>query len=354
MWVLALTATVLVNLQPSAGSSGIPEVISYINGVKVPDNVSLQSFFVKTVGILLAVPSGLCLGPEGPAIALSAASGFQILLILRCVFPGSSVLRALRNDRDERVLLLVGAAIGIACAFRAPIAGVMFAVEELPYFSSRLIFPLYLAGTVTYYILSVLYHGRVLPAAQGFTEFRVFEQCLLDTFIEDVVLYALLGVLGGLLGSLFNAISVRINRMRRQYINAFGWRRLLETACIGLLTTIIMFWSPIHYGCTDASALIRHMDETIIAGQREQSTFESSSVCLADEVWDIFRLQNGTKPQGLQQLLDNSYLDSSLCDSEGEYNELESLMVGNLPVHFHAIPDCSFLLSLFHCFFFLK
>ena len=45
-------------LQPVAAGSGIPEIKCYLNGVKIPRVVRLQSFIAKAVGVLFSVAGG--------------------------------------------------------------------------------------------------------------------------------------------------------------------------------------------------------------------------------------------------------------------------------------------------------
>ena len=73
---LCLVSCIMVLWQPAAASSGIPALIAYLNGViplggkspltgKRTGFRSWQTLFAKLVGMILSIPSGLCLGPEG-------------------------------------------------------------------------------------------------------------------------------------------------------------------------------------------------------------------------------------------------------------------------------------------------
>ena len=62
---------------------------------------------------------GLSLGREGPSIQLGAMAG-------------QGISRALgRGKREEKFLMTCGASAGLSAAFHAPLAGMMFAVEEI-------------------------------------------------------------------------------------------------------------------------------------------------------------------------------------------------------------------------------
>ena len=62
---------------------------------------------------------GLSLGREGPSIQLGAMAGKGISHVLD------------RGKTEERYLMTCGASAGLAAAFHAPLAGVIFAVEEI-------------------------------------------------------------------------------------------------------------------------------------------------------------------------------------------------------------------------------
>ena len=67
----------------------------------------------------MAVGAGLSLGREGPSIQLGAAIGQGF----------SRTLGRLRIE--ERYLITSGASAGLAAAFNAPLAGVIFCLEEM-------------------------------------------------------------------------------------------------------------------------------------------------------------------------------------------------------------------------------
>ena len=73
----------------------------------------------KFVGGLLTIGAGLSLGREGPSIQLGAMAGKGVSRLCR------------RDVTEERMLLTCGASAGLSAAFNAPLAGVLFSLEEL-------------------------------------------------------------------------------------------------------------------------------------------------------------------------------------------------------------------------------
>jgi H+/Cl- antiporter ClcA len=121
---LALLAWVTTRWFPGAAGSGIPQVMaaldSSVGEAQRPLFVSLRLSVVKialTAGGLLA---GLAIGREGPAVQIAAG----VMQHARRWLPE-------RSAATPHALLVAGGAAGIAAAFNAPLAGVMFAIEEL-------------------------------------------------------------------------------------------------------------------------------------------------------------------------------------------------------------------------------
>jgi H+/Cl- antiporter ClcA len=108
---------------PGAQGSGIPQTIAalHMHDQSMVDRVlSLRIAAGKVVLTLLGLASGASIGREGPTVQVGAS-------IMNALGTG------LRLPRLElrRGLVLAGGAAGIAAAFNTPLAGIVFAIEEL-------------------------------------------------------------------------------------------------------------------------------------------------------------------------------------------------------------------------------
>jgi len=107
----------LMEWEPMARGSGIPQVEGELLG-----QVSMSWWKVlaaKFIGGALAIALGLSLGREGPSVQIGAAAG-----------KGMAVFQK-RGKVEERLFLSSGASAGLSAAFNAPLAGVIFALEEV-------------------------------------------------------------------------------------------------------------------------------------------------------------------------------------------------------------------------------
>ena len=149
---LGLSACVLcLFVAPAAVGSGIPEVKAYLNGVELPGFLSFRTLIIKVIGCILAVSSGMALGKEGPFIYIGAAVASVLTQGFENIERNSGfrMFNIFKNDRDRRDYITCGAAAGLACAFRAPIGGVLFAMEELStWWRKRLLWLMYFTTTI--------------------------------------------------------------------------------------------------------------------------------------------------------------------------------------------------------------
>ena len=114
---IAAVISVLLEWEPEIAGSGIPQVEAELKGQK--DMRWLRVIIGKVAGCALAIGGGLALGREGPSIQLGA-------------MVGKGVSRAgHRLLTEERLLITCGAGAGLSAAFGAPLAGAIFALEEL-------------------------------------------------------------------------------------------------------------------------------------------------------------------------------------------------------------------------------
>jgi len=113
----AVCVTAIVIREPLSSGSGIPQVKGELKGEINAKWV--QVIIAKFFGGILTIGSGLSLGREGPSIQLGAMAGKGF----------SRINNRLRTE--EKLLMTCGSGAGLAAAFGAPLAGVVFALEEL-------------------------------------------------------------------------------------------------------------------------------------------------------------------------------------------------------------------------------
>lgn len=114
---LALIVGFLMKWEPYIVGSGIPQVEGELQGYF--DMPWWRVLVGKLVSSLLCIIGGLSLGREGPSVQLGAMSGKGYCRIFG------------RSNLEERYLLICGASAGLSAAFNCPLAGVMFALEEV-------------------------------------------------------------------------------------------------------------------------------------------------------------------------------------------------------------------------------
>lgn len=146
VWFLILMALAwivgrLVKWEPMISGSGIPQVEGEVSG-RLSQNWK-RVLPAKFAGGFLCMLGGLSLGREGPSIQLGAMAG-------------QGISRALgRGKREEKFLMTCGASAGLSAAFHAPLAGMMFAVEEIhKTFSIPILLPVMTASVTADYIAS--------------------------------------------------------------------------------------------------------------------------------------------------------------------------------------------------------
>jgi H+/Cl- antiporter ClcA len=203
---------------PGAQGSGIPQVIAaqHMTDRDAIGRVLSLRVSIGKVGLtLLGLGCGASIGREGPTVQIGAS-------IMHAL---GRVLRLPRPDL-ERALILAGGAAGVAAAFNTPLAGVVFAIEELSHaFESRT------SGVV---LTAVIIGGITTLALVGNYTYFGHTSAALD-FGRGWIAVLLCSGAGGLAGGLFSTALVRfasglpgrVGRLLVRYPVAFA-------ACCGL------------------------------------------------------------------------------------------------------------------------
>ncbi|KAI4344196.1 hypothetical protein L6164_011447 [Bauhinia variegata] len=254
--VLSLfAATITAFIAPAATGSGIPEVKAYLNGVDAPGIFTVRTLFVKIIGSISAVSSSLLIGKAGPLVHTGAC-------VASVLGQGGSKrygltwkwLRYFKNDRDRRDLVTCGSAAGIAAAFRAPVGGVLFALEEMAsWWRSDLLWRTFFTAATVAIVLRALIDfclsGKCgLFGKGGLIMYDVYSESV-SYHINDVPPVLLLGVIGGILGGLYNFL---LNKLLRVYniINEKGIGYKILVAClISIFTSCLLFGLPWFASC---------------------------------------------------------------------------------------------------------
>jgi len=242
LWKPAVTAWLAwltVRFFPGAAGSGIPQVMAALSptvtlsqrGLFVSLRLSVAKALMTATGLL----AGLAIGREGPSVQIAAG----VLQHVERWLPR-------RTHVTHQGLLVAGGAAGIAAAFNAPLAGVMFAIEEL----SRKLEQRSSGLIVTAIVLS----GVIAVSAFGNnTYFGVLRVPALgwSYLLPGALAIVGCGLLGGVLSRLLVASIVggtdRISVWRRAHPVAFAAICGMAIAIIGLISGGSSFGSGYDY-----------------------------------------------------------------------------------------------------------
>ncbi|KAK4481952.1 hypothetical protein RD792_012865 [Penstemon davidsonii] len=237
-------------IAPEAAGSGIPEVKAYLNGVDAPAIFSLRTLLVKIIGSICAVSSSLNIGKAGPMVHTGAciaailgqggSKRYGLTWKWLCVF---------KNDRDRRDLVTCGSAAGIAAAFRAPVGGVLFALEEMAsWWRSALLWRAFFTTAVVAIVLRALIdvclRGECgLFGKGGLIMYDVTSENI-SYHLRDVPPVLLLAIVGGLLGGIYNFLLRKVLRLYN-LVNKKGIFYTIILACIiSISTSCLLFGLP--------------------------------------------------------------------------------------------------------------
>lgn len=204
-------------IAPEASGSGIPHVKAVLLGLRPLRAARLLG--VKFVGGCTGIGAGLALGREGPTVQMGAAAGELVSRWLAT------------TARERRTLVAAGAGAGLAAAFNAPLAGLVFVLEEIQRDFAPGVFAAALVASATADVTTRVLLGQ-LPVFH-------FAQSTIPP-LSALPISLLIGVTCGVFGVAFNRTLVWSldrfqalgNRPRWVYAGAIG-------AAVGCVTWFV-------------------------------------------------------------------------------------------------------------------
>ncbi|KAJ0982306.1 hypothetical protein J5N97_010561 [Dioscorea zingiberensis] len=248
---------IVTQFAPAAAGSGIPEIKGYLNGVDAHGILLFRTLIGKIFGSIGSVGGGLALGKEGPLVHTGAC-------IASLVGQGGSTkyhlnprwLQIFESDRDRRDLVTCGCAAGVSAAFRAPVGGVLFALEEVTsWWRSHLMWRVFFTSAVVAVVvrsaMGLCKSGKCGHFGSGGFIIWDISGGQEDYSFQEMLPMAIIGVIGGLLGALFNQLTLYMTRWRRNYLHKKGNRvKILEACILSLVTSLISFGLPLLRKCS--------------------------------------------------------------------------------------------------------
>ncbi|KIW72905.1 hypothetical protein, variant [Phialophora macrospora] len=226
--LFAVSAAVLVkHFSTYAKHSGIPEIKTVLGGFVIRRFLGTWTLVIKSLGLTLAVSSGMWLGKEGPFVHLACCCANIIMK------PFESLSQ---NEARKREVLSAAAASGISVAFGAPIGGVLFSLEQLSYyFPDKTMWQSFvcaMVAAVTLQALNPFHTGKIVLYQVTYTTgWHGFE----------LVPFTLLGVIGGIYGGLFIKLNMFMARLRKSQAYPFRDRPVLEVLVVSAISAVVNY-----------------------------------------------------------------------------------------------------------------
>lgn len=321
MLLSAVTGFLCWNVDESSGS-GIAELKGFLNGISLRSTVRIRVMLAKIIGVCFSVAAGLPMGKEGPMIHIGAIMGAAISQGKAITFgfdTSWTKFQDFRNDRSKRDFVTYGAAAGIAAAFRAPIGGILFTLEEgASYWSTSLTFRAFFCAMISLLVISLIFAGKDFGRGESesifsFGEFDNIDSGRTNYRTYEIFIFGAIGVAGGCMGALFNWIHLKASLYREVAYADEKWKKLAELFAATFVMAIISFsfsamWQQVYivqnYAAYDP-VLMCFMSQCTDIPQDVNDDFSSQQESLSD---DLIRFQC---PEGRYNQLASLYFTSS-------------------------------------------
>ena len=268
--ITAVGSSLVAIVAPHARGGGVPYALSYLNGTNVADYFSPRIVLVKAASLIFTISGGLTLGMEGPFVFIGGGVALLCSNLIDRVFPfffvgfgggrRGAFSRVIRNIREERIFMAGGLAAGLAVAFDAPIAGVLFALEGsttfltvptvLRIFGCAMFASFFNDLGHNNFSSQVINHNLIQPTTDGSPPWAFS--------IPEILPFTVLGLMGGVAGAGATWLNIQMTRWRHHHLEGKGWRdiglQIAEVALFTAATSTVWFVLPYIFGCRPSSS----------------------------------------------------------------------------------------------------
>lgn len=211
-----LSGFLIEQFATEASGSGIPQVKAALS--YVPIALNLRVAVVKIASTILALGSGLALGRQGPTVQIGAAIAGQVSQWIPT------------SPEYQRQLIAAGAAAGLAAGFNAPIAGVLFVIEELLHDVSSLTLGTAILASFIGGVVSLMLSGQSLTSVIPTIQFSA----------QEIPFLLLLGLLVGCFAALFNHSVLAVTKWNRSFFKVgLAWRIAIAGCFSGMAIAML-------------------------------------------------------------------------------------------------------------------
>lgn len=215
-----LTLLLIRKWAPETGGSGVQEIEGALDNLRplrwkrvIP---------IKFFGGLLSLGSGMVMGREGPTIQIGGNIGKMVADIFKV------------SKIDTHALVAAGAGGGLSAAFNAPLAGILFVIEEMrPEFKYNFL-------TVQAVIIASATADIVLRIMVG-QELAIPMNALSTPPLPSLFIFLIFGCVFGLFGFVFNQLLVRTLNF---FSNLTGWPFTLTGLIVGGAIGALFWYFP--------------------------------------------------------------------------------------------------------------
>lgn len=226
MCLMVITASYLCEkFSREAEGSGVPELKTYLSGLKITQYVSFKSYIVKMVGLILVDGSGIFTGKEGPLIQLS-------VMIANFVSDIPYVSKIKKTSFLRNQMLIVSIAAGVTSTFGSCYGGLMFSIEICT--TIFLIANLWRAFVCSVIVKFIHVSLNTKNPLLRFVDLGKFQMAEYSILVHSVII----GIICGWLGSLWIYLFSKLQKFKKVYPifqNRYIWCPIISLA-ISLLT----------------------------------------------------------------------------------------------------------------------